>query len=94
MRLTDGMLERLPGCALIPVNDDELFFEVSLEIVGEEHCRHSGSTMNEEYYRLLSVDTPDKEVLDVAINIELEQIGNRAMCKDRHGERLECIHSC
>jgi hypothetical protein len=72
MRLTCGVPERLPGRSLVPVNDDKLFFEVSLEIMGEEHCRHPGSAMNEEHYRVRSVDTPDKEILDVAIDIELE----------------------
>ena len=94
LRLVCGaFFERLPGRPLVPMNDDELLFEASLEIMGEEHCRHPGSAMNEEHYRLLLVDTPDKEILGIPVDIELEQIGNRALSKDRHGERLERVHS-
>jgi hypothetical protein len=94
LRLIHGTLERLTGRPLVPVNDDELPFEVSLEIVGEKHCRHPRPAMNEEHYRLLSIDTPDKEVLDVSVDIELEQVANCTLSKDWHGERLERVRSC
>jgi hypothetical protein len=67
--LIRGVLERFPGSPLVPVNDDELLFKVSLEIVGEVHCGHPGSAVNKEQYGLFLVYTPDKKILGVPVDI-------------------------
>jgi len=58
------------------VNDDELLFEAPLEIVGEEHRRHPGTAVDKKHYRLLAVDTSDKEILGVAVDIEFKKFGD------------------
>ena len=75
------------------MHDDELLFEVSLEIMCEVHCRHSRPAVNEEYYRLLSVDASCKKILAITVDFELVQIGNRSPREDRHRERLERVQN-